>query len=1323
MKYTEYKSLDLIAICEQIAKFWKENDTFRKSVENREGYPEFVFYEGPPSANGMPGIHHVMARSLKDIFCRFQTQNGKQVFRKAGWDTHGLPVELGVEKELGITKEDIGTKISVEDYNKACKNAVMRYTDVWNDLTEKIGYWVDLENPYITYQPKYMESVWWLLKQLYNKNLLYKGYTIQPYSPKAGTGLSSHELNQPGTYRDVSDTTIVAQFKVLSPALSKGEGATASLNKLYEFLQNENSPIKLQSANSPSLSERGTGGEALYFLAWTTTPWTLPSNTALAVGKDIDYVLVKTFNQYTNEPINVILAEVLLTKNFGKKYYEVSAEEFANVPPSGERGLPYAILAKFKGSDLEGTTYEQLIPWFSPAENPEKAFRVIVGDFVTTEDGTGIVHIAPTFGADDARVAKENDIPPMLVKDKNGNLVPLVDLQGKFINGENVPETFGGKYIKNEYYDTPLSLGEGQGERRSWDVELAILLKTENKAFKVEKYSHSYPHCWRTDKPVLYYPLDSWFVKMTAVREDLVNLNKEINWKPKATGEGRFANWLENVNDWNLSRSRYWGIPLPIWRTEDLKEEKIIGSVEELYNEIEKSISAGLMTENPFKGFEIGNMSEENYAKIDLHKNIVDRIMLVSESGKPMKRESDLIDVWFDSGAMPYAQLHYPFENKDALPQPLPKGEEPKRPKYQTARKSTYALIKKLKDKNTNTEAEKILWENLRGKKLENFKFRRQHIIDEFIVDFVCLDRTLVVEVDGKYHDTPEMMEADKLRTELLEELGYKVIRFTNEQVIGNIDEVLQTILTELNLRTSQKVLPSGEDLGGASRFFPADFIAEGVDQTRGWFYTLHAIGTAVFGSVAYKNVMSNGLVLDKNGQKMSKRLGNAIDPFETLAKYGADATRWYMISNAMPWENLKFDLDGIDEVRRKFFGTLYNTYSFFALYANVDGFSYNEAEITNRPEIDRWILSELQLLIKEVTEYYNDYEPTKVARAINTFVNDNLSNWYVRLCRRRFWKGDYSEDKISAYQTLYTCLETIAKISAPIAPFFMDRLYQDLNAVTQKDSAQSVHLTDFPVADEALIDRDLVEKTHLAQSITSMVFSLRKKENIKVRQPLQKVLVPVLDKKTEEQILAVSELIKQEVNVKELQLINADEAADLIVKQIKPNFKTLGSRLGKDMKAVAGEIQAFDTQKIAQLEKEGKTEILGYEISLADVEITTKDIPGWVVASEGKITVALDLTITEELKSEGIAREFINRVQNIRKEKDFDLTDRIVIEIEENSPFVKEIFSNEAYISAEVLAEEISLTPALSEGSGVEKEIEEIEIDEVKFRISVVKK
>lgn len=1187
-QFKEYKNLNLIDVAENVAEFWKQNKTFNKSVEIREGQPEFVFYEGPPSANGMPGIHHVMARALKDIFCRYQTQNGKQVFRKAGWDTHGLPVELGVEKELGITKEDIGTKISIEDYNKACREAVMRYTDVWNNLTEKIGYWVDLDDPYITYKSKYMETVWWLLKQLYDKGLLYKGYTIQPYSPKAGTGLSSHEVNQPGAYRDVSDTTVVAQFKTLPETLPS-------------FLQ---------------------GFGDVHFLAWTTTPWTLPSNTALTVGPKIDYVLVKTFNQYTGIKVNVILAKSLVDKVFSKKfknitsdnqrisYYEKSEnlEDYEKIfaeteinpnLPFGDNKIlelqitqakndsikiPYQILAEFKGADLVGIKYEQLLPYALPYQTPENAFRVISGNFVTTEDGTGIVHTAPTFGADDAKVAKEAtpEVPPMLVLDKNGNPVPLVDLQGRFLSQVS-DEIYGfaNEYVKGEYLSEEEKNTEFNSQKEklksiisdlktylSVDERIALKLRKENKAFKVEKYVHSYPHSWRTDEPLLYYPLDSWFVKMTAVKDRLVDLNKEINWKPKSTGEGRFANWLENVNDWNLSRSRYWGIPLPIWRTADLKEEKIIGSVEELYNEIEKSIEAGLMKENPFKGFIIGNMSESNYELVDLHKNVVDKVILVSDSGKAMKRESDLIDVWFDSGAMPYAQLHYPFENKELI--------------------------------DTN-------------------------------------------------------------------------------------------------------------------KAFPADFIAEGVDQTRGWFYTLHAIGTGVFDSVAYKNVMSNGLVLDKNGQKMSKRLGNAVDPFETLAVYGPDATRWYMISNANPWENLKFDIEGIDEVRRKFFGTLYNTYSFFALYANVDGFNYSEKEIEHRPEIDRWILSELNLLIKEVKAFYEDYEPTRVARAISTFVNDNLSNWYVRLCRRRFWKGDYSEDKISAYQTLYTCLETVAKLSAPIAPFFMDQLYQDLNKATGKESFESVHLTDFPVADESLIDQDLVEKTHLAQSITSMVFSLRKKENVKVRQPLQKVLIPVLDSKTEEQISAVSELIKQEVNVKEIQLINAEEASHLIVKQIKPNFKALGPKLGKDMKVVGGEIANFNTEQISTLEKEGKLDIQGYEITLDDVEISTKDIPGWTVTSDGKTTVALDLTLTDELKSEGIAREFINRIQNLRKDKDFDLTDRIVISLEDNSPFMDDIRKNEEYISSEVLSNKIEIVSSLSN-------FNEIEIDEVNFKINVEK-
>ena len=1137
MKFTEYKALELTRIAEEILQFWKDNAIFQKSIDFRNGKEPFIFYEGPPSANGLPGIHHVMARSLKDIFCRFHTQLGAQVFRKAGWDTHGLPVELGVEKELGITKDDIGKKISVADYNKACKEAVMRYTNIWNNLTEQIGYWVDLEDPYITYKPKYMETVWWLLKQLYNKGLLYKGYTIQPYSPKAGTGLSSHELNQPGCYRDVSDTTITAQFRV--KVLS--DKATTALK-----------------------APQGT----LHILAWTTTPWTLPSNTALAVGKDIDYVLVRTFNQYTFEPIQVILAKELVEKQFGAKFFKTSEEAdfIAYANDENRKKVPYEVLAECKGADLMDTTYEQLIPWFLPDENPEKAFRVIPGDFVTTEDGTGIVHIAPTFGADDARVGRENGIPPMLVKDENDNLVPLVDLQGRFLKGDKVPALFAGKYIKNEYYKS------GEAPEKSWDVELAILLKTENKAFKVEKYVHSYPHCWRTDTPVLYYPLDSWFVKMTAVRDRLVALNQEINWKPKATGEGRFANWLENINDWNLSRSRYWGIPLPIWRTEDAKEEKVIGSVEELVSEINKAVAAGVMKENPFNDFKIGDMSEANYDQIDLHKNIVDEIVLVSNSGKPMKRESDLIDVWFDSGSMPYAQVHYPFENKD-------------------------------------------------------------------------------------------LIDKDKA--------------------------------------------------------FPADFIAEGVDQTRGWFYTLHAIATAVFDTISYKNVMSNGLVLDKNGQKMSKRLGNAVDPFETLAKYGADATRWYMISNANPWDNLKFDVDGIEEVRRKFFGTLYNTYSFFALYANLDGFTYAEAEVPleKRPEIDRWILSELNTLMAKVKEAFLDYEPTRATRLISDFVQENLSNWYVRLCRRRFWKGEYEEDKISAYQTLYTCLEVVAKLSAPVAPFFMDRLYRDLNGVTGKDKAESVHLTDYPESKAAYIDKALESKMEKAQNISSLVLSLRKKEMIKVRQPLQKILIPTLSEAEKAEILAVANLIKHEVNVKEIEFI--DDASGILVKQIKPNFRTLGPKYGKQMKDIAAVINGFTQQDIQAFERQGTKEITldGEKLTLTldDVEITSQDIEGWLVASSSTgLVVALDATITDELRAEGIARELVNRIQNLRKDTGLEVTDRIRILLQQQDTLEKAVRANEAYIKAETLANEILFADTLQG--------EEVAFDDIVTKIAVEK-
>ena len=1127
-----YKSLELPTIASEVLDFWKKENIFEKSVTTREGKEPFVFFEGPPSANGLPGIHHVMARAIKDIFCRYKTQKGFQVKRKAGWDTHGLPVELGTEKELGITKEDIGKTISIEAYNEACKRTVMRYTDVWNDLTEKMGYWVDMEDPYVTYKSKYMESVWWLLKQIYDKGLMYKGYTIQPYSPKAGTGLSSHEVNQPGSYRDVTDTTIVAQFKALNDSLPR-------------FLE---------------------GFGDIYILAWTTTPWTLPSNTALTVGPKIDYVLVKTFNQYTFEPTNVILAKNLVGKQFSKGFFASEAIlDFENFT-AGDKQIPFKILAEAKGKDLVGIKYEQLLKYALPYQNAENAFRVISGDFVTTEDGTGIVHTAPTFGADDAKVAKEAkpEVPPMLVLDENDIPVPLVDLQGKFTShmGE-----YAGKYVKNEYYET------GEAPEKSVDVEIAIKLKEENRTFKVEKYVHSYPHSWRTDEPLLYYPLDSWFIKISDVKDRMFDLNETINWKPKATGEGRFGNWLKNANDWNLSRSRYWGIPLPIWRTEDKAEEILIGSVEELYHEIEKSIAAGFQSVNPFQGFEIGNMSEANYDIVDLHKNVVDAITLVSASGKPMTRETDLIDVWFDSGAMPYAQWHYPFENKDKIDQ---------------------------------------------------------------------------------------------------------------------------------------------------NKDFPADFIAEGVDQTRGWFYTLHAIGTLVFDKVAYKNVVSNGLVLDKNGQKMSKRLGNATDPFTTIEEYGPDATRWYMISNANPWDNLKFDIEGIAEVRRKFFGTLYNTYSFFALYANIDGFKYAEAEIpvNERPEIDQWIISELNTLIKNVDGFYADYEPTKAARAISDFVQENLSNWYVRLCRRRFWKGEYASDKIAAYQTLYTCLLTISKLSAPIAPFFMDRLYKDLTATTNSEQYDSVHLAEFPKSVDNYVNKTLESKMQKAQTISSLVLSLRKKEMIKVRQPLQKVMIPVLDATQKAEIEAISDLIKAEVNVKEVELL--DDASGILVKQIKPNFKTLGPRFGKDMGLISKQIQGFTQQEIAQIERLGvaNVEISGNSIilSLEDVEITSQDIEGWLVANSGNITVALDITITEELRKEGIARELVNRIQNLRKDSGFEVTDKINVQIEIGNALLKEaVEANADYIKSETLTETIRFAEALPSGT-------EIAFDDIQTKILISK-
>jgi isoleucyl-tRNA synthetase len=1113
--FPEYKGLNLSKIAENMLSYWEDNHIFQKSISSRDGEKPYVFFEGPPSANGLPGVHHVLARTIKDIFPRYKTMKGFQVKRKAGWDTHGLPVELGVEKELGITKEDIGKTISIEDYNSACRKAVMQYTDIWNDLTQKMGYWVNMDDPYVTYDSKYMESVWWLLKEIYNKSLLYKGYTIQPYSPKAGTGLSSHELNQPGTYQDVTDTTVVAQF------LAKRESLPENL-KIYE---------------------------QIYFLAWTTTPWTLPSNTALTVGNKIEYVLIKTFNQYTFEPINVVLAKALVSKQFSGKYKLANdVTELKNFTTS-DKVIPFLVLESIFGSELVGIKYYQLLDYAQPYHSPENAFRIISGDFVTTEDGTGIVHTAPTFGADDAIAAKQAtpEIPPMLVKDEFENLVPLVDFQGRF---RKEVIDFAGQYVKNEYYP------EGEAPEKSVDVHIAIKLKIENKAFKVEKYKHSYPNCWRTDKPILYYPLDSWFIKISEVKDRMFELNKNINWKPKSTGEGRFGNWLASANDWNLSRSRYWGIPLPIWRSEDGNEEICIGSIKELKSQIKKSISSGVMSEEIYSDFVTGDYSDENYSKVDLHKNIVDNIVLVSKSGKPMYREKDLIDVWFDSGSMPYAQWHYPFENKD--------------------------------------------------------------LIDE-------------------------------------------------------------------------------------NKSFPADFIAEGVDQTRGWFYTLHAIGTIVFDSVAYKNVVSNGLVLDKNGQKMSKRLGNATDPFDTLKAFGPDATRWYMISNANPWDNLKFDLDGIDEIKRKFFGTLYNTYAFFTLYANIDEFNNSEKQIPlkNRPEIDRWIISELNSLINNVDKYYEDYEPTKAARAISFFTQELLSNWYVRLSRRRFWKGEYETDKISAYQTLFNCLITISKLSAPIAPFFMDRLFLDLNNKTNFEEFESVHLSNFPVANKDLIDKDLEKKMSQAQIISSLVLSLRAKEKIKVRQPLQKIMIPVYSQKHKQEIIAISSLIKQEVNVKEVEVL--EEESEILVKRIKPNFKALGPRFGKDMKLVVTAIQQLNSEDIQKIEQKGaiELEINGKSITLNldDVEISSQDIEGWLVANQGSVTVALDITVSDSLKQEGIARELVNRIQNLRKNSGFEVTDHIDICILDNKNITNAVLNNLDYIKIETLTKKLELVNKLDDG------------------------
>lgn len=1112
-KYTEYKQLNLTEIGNDVLKQWEENNTFEKSLKLREGHKPFIFYEGPPSANGQPGIHHVMARAIKDIFCRYKSQKGYYVSRKAGWDTHGLPVELGVEKRLGITKEDIGVKISVDEYNKACKEEVMKYKDMWDKLTKQMGYWVDLENPYITFKNEYIETLWYLLGQLYKKGYMYKGYTIQPFSPAAGTGLSSHELNMPGAYKDVKDTTCVAMFE----------------------LKKEQSVIKF----CPFGIKEG-GIDNTYILAWTTTPWTLPSNTALCVGPNIEYLLVETFNPYNGNPVKVVLGKPLLNSFFPEKNSELSFEDYKK----GDKDVPFKILGTCKGKDLVGVEYEQLLPWVNPGKG---AFRVISGDFVTTEDGTGIVHIAPTFGADDDRVAKQSGVPPLVVFDKENKRQALVDRKGRFYPIEdlnqdfvkaniNVSEygKFAGKYVKNAY-DRNLSEKD-----MSLDVEIAIALKEEGKVFRIEKHVHNYPHCWRTDKPILYYPLDSWFIKTTAVKERMMELNKTINWKPESTGTGRFGNWLENLVDWNLSRSRYWGTPLPIWRTEDGKEEICVSSVEELRKEIDKSVEEGFMSENKY--------SSSDYESFDLHRPYIDSVVLVSSKGEKMFREPDLIDVWFDSGAMPYAQLHYPFG----------------------------ADSNKLKDN------------------------------------------------------------------------------------------------------------------------FPADFIAEGVDQTRGWFFTLHAIGVLAFDSIAFKNVVSNGLVLDKKGNKMSKRLGNGVDPFETIGKYGPDATRWYMISNSQPWENLKFDIEGVDEVRRKLFGTLYNTYSFFALYANIDGFSYKEEDIKNdeRAEIDRWILSELNSLVELVDNSYNDYEPTRAARAIQNFVDEYLSNWYVRLSRRRFWKGEYSKDKISAYQTLYTCLETLSRLMAPISPFFSERMFNDLNNVTKRYNFDSVHLTDFPEAKTELIDKNLEERMQLAQKICSMVLSLRKRNNLKVRQPLQKILIPSSGKEMQKNILSVKELILSEVNIKEIEFLSEDN--NILVKKIKPNFKSLGAKLGSKMKSLTQIINSFTQEQILEIENNNQIqlEIEGekIELLLSDVEIITQDIPGWVVMNEGNITIALDTTITPSLKREGIARELVNRIQNIRKDQDFEVTDNIIVDIEYNTLLEETIQEHQEYIMGETLTKELNL-------------------------------
>ncbi len=1138
-KFAEYKGLDLSKIANDVLEQWDSQDTFHKSTSTREGHPTFVFYEGPPSANGTPGIHHVMARTIKDIICRYKTQQGYLVHRKAGWDTHGLPVELGVEKMLGITKKDIGTKITIEEYNKACRQEVMKYTSEWEQLTRKMGYWVNMDNPYITYDNKYIETLWYLLKRLYDKGLLYKGYTIQPYSPAAGTGLSSHELNQPGCYRDVKDTTCTAQFKVVRNAQSE---------RFFEGIDTD-----------------------LYIMAWTTTPWTLPSNVALAVGPSITYVRIETFNPYTHQPIAVIAAKDLYLNYFNKKMENVPFEEYKG----DAKMIPFRVSGEYQGSELAGVCYEQLIPWVKPDGD---AFRVIPGDYVSTEDGTGIVHIAPTFGADDDRVAKQAGIGSLIMLDRMGKRCPMVDRAGKFFLIEDLdPEfvagnvkvdeygKFAGKFVKNAFDDRLTDKDD------TLDVEICVNLKAEGKAFRIEKHTHNYPHCWRTDKPVLYYPLDSWFIRTTALRERLIELNNTINWKPESTGSGRFGKWLENLVDWNLSRSRYWGTPLPIWATADHSEMKCIGSVEELKNEIELAIKAGVMSENPYKDFVPGDYSKENYDRIDLHRPYVDNIVLVSSNGEAMHREPDLIDVWFDSGAMPYAQVHYPFE-------------------------------------------------------------------------------------------------------------------ITDEQF---------------------------------AQVFPADYIAEGVDQTRGWFFTLHAIATMLFDSVAFKNIISNGLVLDKNGNKMSKRLGNAVEPFAAIEKYGADAVRWYMISNSQPWDNLKFDIEGVDEVRRKFFGTLYNTYGFFALYANVDGFTGQEEEVAlaERPEIDRWIISLLNTLVKNVTDRIDDYDPTPAARMIQDFVCENLSNWYVRLNRKRFWGGGMTQDKLAAYQTLYTCLETVAKLSAPFAPFISERVFCDLNYISNKHNEGSVHLAAYPKCNESVIDKSLEEKMEIAQKMSSMVLALRRKVNIKVRQPLRRMMIPLLDASTKDNIEAIKMLVMNEVNVKDIEYI--EDTTGIMTKRIKPNFKTLGPRYGKQMKQISALVAGFSQSDIAQLERSEKwsAEIDGVliEATLEDFEIQTEDIPGWLVASEGKLTVALDITITEDLKREGVARELVNRIQNIRKDSGFEVTDKINVEIQRHEILEGSIADYGTYIAQQTLANNITLVSELNGAT-------EIEIDEIQINILVTK-